>query len=145
MQSCKRGELILLEGILSVISKSPQLLQLRGVVPTTLAYQRPSQQGNQGYNQRRESYDHIPMSYTELLPELIQKKLAQTRPPPAIPSPLPWYYKADQTCVFHHGAPGHIVENCYPLKTEVQKLEKSGILSFKDVGTNVKDNHLPKH
>ena len=25
--------------------------------PTTVAYQRPSQQGNQGYNQRRESYD----------------------------------------------------------------------------------------
>ena len=39
--------------------------------PTTVAYQRPSQQGNQGYSQRRESYDPIPMSYTELLPALI--------------------------------------------------------------------------
>ena len=31
------------------------------------------------------------------------------------------------------------------MKTEVQKLVKSGILSFTDVGPNVKDNPLPKH
>ena len=47
--------------------------------------------------------------------------------------------------LFIRGAPGHTVENCYPLKTEVQKLVKYGILSFKDVGPNVKDNPLPKH
>ena len=85
------------------------------------------------------------MIYTELLPTLIQKKLVHTRPPPAVPSPLPWYYRADQTCAFHQGAPGHNVENCYALKTEVQKLVKLGILSFKDVGPNVKDNPLLKH
>ena len=90
-----------------------------GVALTIVAYQRPSQQGNQGYNQRRERYDPIPMSYTELLPALIQKKLVQTRPPPVVPSPLPWYYKADQTCAFHQGAQGHNVENCSPLKSEV--------------------------
>ena len=50
-----------------------------------------------------------------------------------------------QQCAFHQGAPENNVENCYPLKTEVQKLVKSGILSFKDVGPNVKDNSLPKH
>ena len=27
----------------------------------------------------------------------------------------------------------------------MQKLVKSGVLSFKDVGPNVKDNSLPKH
>ena len=31
------------------------------------------------------------------------------------------------------------------MKSKVQKLVKSGILSFKDVGPNVKDNPLPKH
>ena len=90
-----------------------------GATLTTVAYQRPSQQGNQGYNQRRENYDPIPMSYAELLPALVQKKLVHTRPPPAVPSSLSWYYKADQTCAFHQGAPGHSVENCYPLRTEV--------------------------
>ena len=85
------------------------------------------------------------MSYAELLLDLIQKKLVQTRPPPAIPSPLPWYYKADQTCSFHQGAPGHNIKNCYSLKFEVQKMVRSCLLSFKDVGPNVKDNPLPKH
>ena len=46
---------------------------------------------------------------------------------------------------FSSGSTGHNVENCYPLKTKVQKLVKSGILSFKDVCPNVKDNPLPKH
>ncbi|CAI8617493.1 unnamed protein product [Vicia faba] len=113
--------------------------------PTTVTYQRQSKQGNQGNNQRRENYDHIPMSHAELLPALIQKKLVQTRPPPAVPSPLPWYYTADQTCAFHQGAPGHSVENIYPLRTEVKRLVKSGILSFKDMRPNVKENPLPKH
>ena len=80
------------------------------------------------------------MSYTELLPKLIQKKLVQTRPPPAVPSPFPWYYKVDQTCAFHQGAPGHSVENYYPLRNEVKRLVKSGILSFKYMGPNLKDN-----
>ena len=85
------------------------------------------------------------MSYAELLPALIQKTLVQTRPPPVVPSSFPWYYKANQTCAFHQGAPGHSVENCYPLKTEVQRLVKYVILSFKYIGPNVKDNPLPKH
>ena len=115
------------------------------VAPTTVAYQRPSPQRNQGQSQKREAFDSIPMSYAELFPNLIQKKLVQTRPPPDIPLPLPWYYKADQTCAFHQGAPGHNIENRYPLKSEVQKMVRSGLLSFKDVSPNVKDNPLPKH
>ena len=71
--------------------------------------------------------------------------MVQTRTPPVIPSLLPWYYKEDQTCAFDQGAPGHNVENCYPLRTEVQRLVKSVILSFQDMGPNVKDNPQPKH
>ena len=115
------------------------------VAPTTVAYHIPSPQGNQGKSQKREAFDSILMSYEELVSALIQKKLVQTRLPPDIPSPLPWYYKEDQTCVFHQGAPGHNIENCYPLKYEVQKMVRFGLLSFKDVGPNVKDNPLPKH
>ncbi|CAI8588867.1 unnamed protein product [Vicia faba] len=85
------------------------------------------------------------MSYAELLPVLIREKLVQTRPPPTIPLTFPWYYKADETCAFHQGAPGHNVENCYPLKSEVHKMVRYGLFSFKDVSPNVKDNPLPKH
>ena len=69
--------------------------------PTTVAYQRPEPQGSQGKSQRREPFDSIPMSYAELLPALIQKKLIHTRSPHVVASPLPWYYKVDQTCTFH--------------------------------------------
>ena len=69
----------------------------------------------------------------------------QTRPSLAIPSTFPWYYKADQTCDFHQGAPGQNIENCYPLKSRVKKMVRSGLMSFKDVGPNIKDNQLPRH
>ncbi|KAI5399013.1 hypothetical protein KIW84_064400 [Lathyrus oleraceus] len=51
----------------------------------------------------------------------------------------------DLHCVVHQGAPGHDIENCYPLKYEVQKLVKGGMLSFKDRAPNVKANPLPAH
>ena len=75
-----------------------------GVALTTVAYQRPSHQGNQGYNQRRESYDPIPMSYRELLPALIQKKLVQTRPPPVVPSPYALVLQGRPNMCFSSGS-----------------------------------------
>ena len=46
---------------------------------------------------------------------------------------------------FHQGAPGHDIENCYPLKYEVQKLVKNGMMSFEYPAPNVKANQLPAH
>ncbi|XP_050919685.1 uncharacterized protein LOC127137254 [Lathyrus oleraceus] len=43
------------------------------------------------------------------------------------------------------GAPGHDIENCYQLNFEVQKLIKSGMVSFEDRAPNVKLNPLPTH
>ena len=85
------------------------------------------------------------MSYTELFPALIQKNLVQTKSPPVVPTKMPWYYKADLNYDFHQGAPGHNLENCYPLKYEAHKLVIFGILSFKDIGPNMQANLLPKH
>jgi hypothetical protein len=76
------------------------------------------------------------MTYEELLPALIEKNLVQTRAPPSVPAKLPWWYKADRSCAFHQGAPGHDTEHCYVLKSEVQKLIKDNILSFKDQNPN---------
>ncbi|KAI5425427.1 hypothetical protein KIW84_031285 [Lathyrus oleraceus] len=67
------------------------------------------------------------------------------RDPPAIPANPQWWYKPELHCVYHSGAPGYDVENCYPLKTKVQDLVRSGILFFEDVGPNVKKNPLPEH
>ena len=85
------------------------------------------------------------MSYAELYPSLVVKNLLQPRNPPQISEPLPWGYKPEFHCAFHQGAPGHDIENCYPLKYEVQKLVKSGMVSFEDHAPNVKANPLPAH
>ncbi|KAI5394773.1 hypothetical protein KIW84_061406 [Lathyrus oleraceus] len=85
------------------------------------------------------------MSYAELYPSLVLKNLIQPRNPPQIPEPLPWWYKPELHCAFHQGAPGHDIENCYLLKYEVQKLMKSGMVSFEDRAPNVKANPLPAH
>jgi hypothetical protein len=85
------------------------------------------------------------MTYAELYPSLIDRKLITPRDPPAVPTNPQWWYKPERHCVYHSGAPTHDVENCYPLKTKVQDLVRSGILFFEDVGPNVKKNPLPEH
>lgn len=102
------------------------------------------QQNQQVPNQRKTQFDPIPITYTELFPILMQRNLVQTRPPPKVPEKIHWYYKADLACTFHQGAPGHDLEGCFALKIEVQKLVRSGILSFKDVGFEVQIKHVPK-
>jgi len=69
----------------------------------------------------------------------------QTRPPPRVPNPLPVWYHAHRTCAFHQGAPGHDIENCFPLKEVVQKLIESGDLSFIDNHQNAQNYPLPPH
>ncbi|XP_050890264.1 uncharacterized protein LOC127095644 [Lathyrus oleraceus] len=61
------------------------------------------------------------------------------------PDCLPPWYNPNAHCPFHEGAPGHDLEGCYALKHRVRKLIDSKILSFKDMGLNVKNNHLPPH
>ncbi|KAI5409967.1 hypothetical protein KIW84_055434 [Lathyrus oleraceus] len=85
------------------------------------------------------------MTYAELYPSLIDRKLITPRDPPAIPTNPQWWYKPELYCVYHSGAPEHDMENCYPLKTKVQDLVRRGILFFEDVSPNVKKNPLPEH
>ncbi|KAI5394634.1 hypothetical protein KIW84_061319 [Lathyrus oleraceus] len=99
----------------------------------------------QNFERKKVSFDPIPMSYTELYPSLVLKNLIQPRNPPHIPKPLPWWYKPELRCAFHQGAPEHDIENYYPLKYEVQKLMKSGMVSFEDRAPNIKANPLPAH
>ncbi|KAI5409341.1 hypothetical protein KIW84_054950 [Lathyrus oleraceus] len=115
--------------------------------PQQQAYQprNNSNQANLNYERKKITFDPIPVSYAELYPSLIERKLITPRDPPAVPANPQWWYKPDQHCVYHFGAPGHNVENCYPLKTKVQDLMRCGILSFKDSGPNVTKNPLPEH
>ncbi|KAI5418318.1 hypothetical protein KIW84_042818 [Lathyrus oleraceus] len=85
------------------------------------------------------------MTYAELYPSLIKRKLITPRDPPTIPTNPQWWNNPELHCVYHSGAPGHDVENYYPLKTKVQDLVRCGIVCFEDVGPTVKKNPLPEH
>ncbi|KAI5430288.1 hypothetical protein KIW84_034753 [Lathyrus oleraceus] len=114
--------------------------------PQQQAYQpRSSNQASTSYERKKITFDPIPMSYAELYPSLIERKLITPRDPPAVPANPQWWYKPDQYCVYHSGAPGHNVDNCFQLKNKVQDLMRCGILCFEDVGPNVKKNPLPEH
>ncbi|XP_058751472.1 uncharacterized protein LOC131624533 [Vicia villosa] len=108
--------------------------------------QQPRQQAPQ-QNQKRKypPFDPILMTYTKLLPFLLQKNLVQLRDPPPPPANPPFWYKVDARCAFHKNASGHTVENCYPLMSEVHKLVRNNMLTFKDVNPNVQNNPLPNH
>ncbi|XP_050877313.1 uncharacterized protein LOC127081068 [Lathyrus oleraceus] len=121
--------------------------------PMAPVYQQPRAQAprlqnlpNQNRVQRGKPYfSSIPMTYTELYPSLLQKGLVTPRPlgPPLNPLP-PWYNK-DAHCPFHEGAHGHDLEGCYALNHIVRELVEKKILSFRDVGPNVKSNPLSVH
>jgi len=71
------------------------------------------------------------MKYEDLLPTLLERNLVQTKAPPPMPKKLPARFRADLSCAFHQGAPGHDVEHCYTLKNAVQDLIQDNILSSK--------------
>ncbi|TYK04059.1 uncharacterized protein E5676_scaffold3019G00010 [Cucumis melo var. makuwa] len=92
-------------------------------------------------------FDPIPMTYTELLPQLIQNR--QLAPIPMIPiqPPYPKWYDSNARCDYHAGGVGYSTENCLALKRKVQSLINAGWLSFKKSGEkpNVNENPLSDH
>jgi hypothetical protein len=105
--------------------------------------QRP--QAQQQPRPPRNQFPPIPMPYKDLLPSLLARNLVQTRPQPRMQNPLPAWYRADRTCEFHQGAPGHDIEHCRALKEEVQKLINDKELTFANPDPVVPNNPLPPH
>ena len=72
------------------------------------------------------------MKYAELLSDLLEKNLVQTRASLRVLNKLLNRWIPNLFCAFHQGAPVHDTKQCYSLKVEVQKLINVNILSFKD-------------
>ncbi|XP_050897515.1 uncharacterized protein LOC127104371 [Lathyrus oleraceus] len=84
------------------------------------------------------------MTYTQLLPYLIQNGTVVLRAlPPMLKLHKPWYDE-NAICAFHANSEGHTIENCKVFKLRVQELIDQKILSFADV-PNMGNNPLPKH
>ena len=84
-----------------------------------------------------QSLIQFPVKYAELLPDLLERNLVQTRPPPPVPKIYQARFRADLSCDFHQGALGHDVERCYALKNAVQDLVEDNLLTFPDLNPNV--------
>ncbi|XP_050890917.1 uncharacterized protein LOC127096379 [Lathyrus oleraceus] len=85
------------------------------------------------------------MSYSHILPYLLQGSLVQLRelgPPPTV---LPPNYDANARCEFHPSAPDHSIENYKALKYKVQDLINSKAITFASNGPNVNNNLMPPH
>ena len=80
----------------------------------------------------------------DLLQELLEKKLVRTRAPPLVPERFLTGYKADLTCVFHQGARGHYIENCFAPNKMVQKLIEANLLSFEDLNPSMQIDSVPE-
>ncbi|XP_050939299.1 uncharacterized protein LOC127148916 [Cucumis melo] len=92
-------------------------------------------------------FDPIPMSYTELLPQLLKSHQVAIVPQEPLQPPYPKWYDPNVKCEYHAGVVGHSTENCFPLKTKVQSLVKAGWLKFKKIEeeSDVNQNPLPNH
>jgi len=74
----------------------------------------------------------IPMTYIELLPNLISNGLVVVCPLKPLQPLYPKGYDANVKCDYHGGAAGHSTERCLSFKHKVQSLLDAGWLSFQE-------------
>ena len=116
------------------------------IQPTQMHAQNTNSNQNQKrqYNEKRRVFDPIPVSYSELLPQLIAESLIVPFPLPPTQPPYPKGYDANATCEYHAGTIGHSTENCYGLKHRVQDLIEAKRLVFKENSPNIGNDPSPK-
>ncbi|KAI5420950.1 hypothetical protein KIW84_044701 [Lathyrus oleraceus] len=85
-----------------------QQQQQRAPPPQQQQPQRPFQPRQRMPDRR---FDPLPMTYAELLPELLRLGFVELRTMGPV-TKIPAGYDANVRCDFHSGAPGHHIENC---------------------------------
>ena len=102
---------------------------------------KPSRQ--KAVRKRKDQWDPIPITYTELLPKLIDSchiEPIQARP---CRPPFPKWYNVNIRCDYHSRVPGHSIEDCTIFKSKVQNLIEEGKLSSRNQMGQLKSNtHL---
>ncbi|XP_017428581.2 uncharacterized protein LOC108336620 [Vigna angularis] len=79
----------------------------------------PNINAGQNTNPRRNQFVNftpIPMTYTELLPQLVKKGLVAICPMKPVQPPYPRGYDADAKCNYHGGGIDHSIERCVAFK-----------------------------
>ncbi|KAF1877093.1 hypothetical protein Lal_00033650 [Lupinus albus] len=75
-----------------------------------------SQEGISRKRKRKSHYDAIPMSYSELLPQLVQRRLLTILPFKEVVPPYPNGFNPNACCMYHGGTTGHPTNDCNQLK-----------------------------
>ena len=101
------------------------------------SYSYPTQGQNSFQRRYQVQFTPIPMTYTDLLPTLLQRAMVAICPMKPLQPPYPKFYEANARCDYHGGAVGHSVENCRAFKFKVQSLIDSGWLTFQENKLNV--------
>jgi len=84
-------------------------------------------QGQSSFQRREQiQFTPIPMSYTELLPSLLQSALVAICPSKPPQPPYSRNYDPNAKCDYHGGVVGHSIENCRQFKYKVQQLIYAG-------------------
>ncbi|CAL1382086.1 unnamed protein product [Linum trigynum] len=104
-------------------------------------------QNNSGRYKNTIQIDPIPITYTELFPQLLQSHLISPVPSEPMQPPFPPWYKPGEHCTYHSGVPGHSTEACRTLKIKVQQMINAGWLKFEEESKrpNINNNPLPAH
>lgn len=84
------------------------------------------------------------MTYTQLLPYLIQNGTVTPIPFPFMPKTHKLWYEENAWCVYLANSKGHNTENCRKFKLTVQELIDQKLLSFTNI-PNVGNNPFPEH
>ena len=83
-------------------------------------------------NRDKNRWDPILVTYTELFPRLLERKLVALSHTPPIRPPFPKSFNSNVYCDYHMGKPGHSTEDCHSLKQQEQTLIEIGKINFKD-------------
>ncbi|XP_058777099.1 uncharacterized protein LOC131651455 [Vicia villosa] len=94
------------------------------------------QQGRQRYRKPKRVFDMIPMPYSQLLSQLLELSLVETKQLDPVIPPYPLKFDPNVRCGYHAGAPGHSIEDCKPFRDKVQDLLDSKTIVFTPNGQN---------
>ncbi|XP_058725781.1 uncharacterized protein LOC131597083 [Vicia villosa] len=94
------------------------------------------QQGRQWYRKPKRVFDMIPMPYSQLLSQLLELSLVETKKLDPVIPPYPVKFDPNVRCGYHAGAPGHSIEDCKPFRDKVQDLIDSKTIVFTPNGQN---------
>ncbi|KAJ1403408.1 hypothetical protein SESBI_27327 [Sesbania bispinosa] len=78
------------------------------------------------------------------------KSYPSSEVPQPVSNPPPKWYNPAETCKYHMGTPGHMIEKCWTFKLRVQRLRGAGRLYFKEAegqstGASVDNDPLLMH